>query len=142
MCSGPNNAATSFIATDSEHFDLEDFDMSTYEDLYEQSKSFNRFIHWGFLGQNDGDGTTKGKRVILNLRFDQQQLEQNDDTTKSLHQKSGAGNTDPVTREGTRDSKPQSTENWCKQYAAEPRCQTNNYCIANNLCTNPTTYLG
>ena len=73
-------------------------------------------------------------------RFEQQQLEQNDGTTKSIHQKSGAGRTDSVAREGTRDtsSKPQSTENWCKQYAAEPRCQTNNYCTTNNICTSST----
>ena len=98
---------------------------STYEDLFEQQQ----------LELNElNDGTTKKTRVHLKvLRL--QQLEQNDGT-KSLHQKSGAENTDPVTREpGTRDSKPQNTENWCKQYAAEPRCQTNNYCTANNLCT-------
>jgi hypothetical protein len=58
MCSGPNNVATSFIAAESEDFDLEDFDMSTYEDRFDFEQ--------------------------------QQQLEQNDGTTKSLHQKSGA----------------------------------------------------
>lgn len=96
------------LAPDSKDFDPEDVDMSTYEDRFERQQQ-------------------------------QQQLEQNDGT-KSLHQKSGAGRTDSVAREGTRDtsSKPQSTENWCKQYAAEPRCQANNYCTTNNLCTNTT----
>ena len=38
-------------------------------------------------------------------RFEQQQLEQNGDTTKiSCHQKSGAGSTDPVAREVTRET--------------------------------------
>lgn len=96
------------LAPDSKDFDPEDVDMSTYEDRFERQQQ-------------------------------QQQLEQNDGT-KSLHQKSGAGCTDSVARDGTRDtsSKPQSTENWCKQYAAEPRCQANNYCTTKNLCTNTT----
>ena len=102
---------------------------STYEDSFEQQKNEPNELN---------DGTTNRMRVITKvLRL--QQLEQNDGT-KSLHQKSGAESTDPVAREGTRGNKPQSTENWCKQYAAEPRCQTNNYCTTNNLCTNPTTF--
>ena len=53
MCSGPNNVATSFIAADTEDFDTEDSDMSTYEDRFEQQQ-----------------------------QQQQQQLEQNDRTTK------------------------------------------------------------
>jgi hypothetical protein len=65
--------------------------------------------------------------------FDSEDLVMSTYDARSIHKKSGARSTDR--RDGTRDSKPQSQEDWCKQYAAdEIRCPSNDYCIKNNLC--------